>query len=453
VLKFVAENMSRGEKGVAAAAFYQAIKLTLCLAGLLGLAVFLGATTLAAHLLGEASYAVLFQVLALDIVVYAGALPVLGGMMLGLQKFKEIATIGIFVSSVLRQVLIIVLIVLLSNFVGIVIAWVISDIAAASVYLACALQTLGRPRFDFRLDKLLRFSLPLTISSIADFAQSWFDRSLLVIFVPLTALGVYNTTIVAFGVLLAVSYAIGNALFPAYSAMQTPGQSQTLGNALRMASRYVSLAVVPLALGLLATARPALTLLVGEAYVEGSGPLMILSGIFAFTVFGSALGPMLLALAETRLVSAITIVAVVVSLAAAFLLLPIWGIVGASVARGFSMIIGTVLTIIVLRRKIGLRLDLEAITKSLIAGVTMASAVIVLQIPIYNKLLLPVYVFVGLVVYLVALRLLRAVRPEDIELIRGYLGNRLVLVTNLMSRILLSASAREYADRKTGAPI
>jgi len=255
--------------------------------------------------------------------------------------------------------------------------------------------------------------------------------------------GIYNTTIVAFNVLLAVSYAISNALFPAFSALRTSNQDQSLSNAVRLGSRYVSFTVIPLALGLLATARLALTIFVGQAYVEGSEPLIILSGIFAFTVFGTALGLMLLALAETRLAPAITIVSVLVSLAAAFLLLPIWGMVGASVARGFAMIIGTVLTIIVLSRKMTLRLDVEAIIKSLIAGVTMAVAVMVLQIPIYSRFLLPICVLVGLIVYLVALSLLKAVRLEDVELIRGYLGDRLVFVANLISRILLSTSSRE----------
>ena len=92
----------------------------------------------------------------------------------------------------------------------------------------------------------------------------------------------------------------------AYSAMQTSDIRENLGHAITLSSRYISIVTVPIALGLLVTAKPALTLFVGQAYVEGAEPLMILTGTFAFTLVGTALSPMLLALGETRIASMIT---------------------------------------------------------------------------------------------------------------------------------------------------
>jgi stage V sporulation protein B len=437
--RYVADTLARGERDAAASIFYQAIRATVVGASLWGITVFLGAETLASWLLGESSQAVLFRILALDILLNAGMLQVLRGTMLGLRKFRQAAIIGI-ASTLIRQSLIILLVILVSNFVGLVVGWVISDAATALIYFGYVLRLMGPPRFNFPLVGLVRFSWPLLISGTFDFASSWFDRAVLLAFLPLAALGIYNATIVAFGVLTGITEAMTSTLLPAYSAMQGLRSRGTLTDALRATSRYVSFAAVPLAFGLLATARPALALLVGEAYAEGAGSLMILAGTYGLTLVGTVLSPMLVALGETRVVSAITVVPLAVSLVVALALLPIFGISGAAVARALSMILGTTLAIFVIARKLDLDLDLDAMGKSLVAGVTMAVIVFAAESVAYNKFLLPVYVILGLAAYLGGLRLLKAIRQDDIRLVRSYLGGRFVFGINLVSRILLSNS-------------
>ena len=444
--RFVAEHLERNEKEAAASVFYQAIRATLLLAAPFALAVFFGATEFSILLLGEQTYTTFFQLLALDIILYAGALPVLTSTMLGLQRFKETAVIGT-VNALLRQFLIIVAIVLLNDFVGLVIAWVVSDLIAASVYGWYISRALGVPRFDFPLRKLLSFSWPLSISNTVAFASSWFDRALLVIFVPLATLGVYNATITAFGVLASITTSVSTTLFPAYSVIQSSDESRlSLTGAVRMSSRYVSIIAVPIAFGLLATAKPALALFVGPAYVNGTEPLMILSGAFALTIVGGAiLSPVLLALGETPAVSVITSVSVVLGLLAASILLPFLGMTGAAVARGFSMILTTVLMFVFLARKIRLELDLEAIWKSLVAGTIMAVIILAAQIPIYSKFLLPLYAVIGVLTYLALLRLLNTIKPSDMEFLRRYSGQRFGLVLRFLDRYLVTKGINDRA--------
>jgi O-antigen/teichoic acid export membrane protein len=435
VTKYVAESFSEGKTQVAAAAFYQAIRTTLLPTCPLALAVFLGAGALSLRLLGEQAYAPLFQVLALDMLFYVGPVPVLAAAMLGLQKFKESAYIGA-VSVVMNQSLIVFLLLFLRNFIGLVEAWVIADVTAAAAYFAFVLRTLGPPRFGFSLKKLLSFSWPLSLRNAVVFANLWFDRTLLAVFFPLATLGVYNATITAFNVLVGITLMMAGVLFPAYSARQGSKEDHSRDDVQR-ASRYVSLVTVPLALGLMVTAKPALALFVGEAYVGGAQPLMVLAAIFAFTLFGAALTPMLLALGETRTVSLIETVSVGMGLGSAFLLLRVLGMLGAALSRGISMITVTSLTVYALSRRIRIRLDLEAMAKSLAGGMVMAIAVAATEVLVYNKFLLPVYVLVGMVVYMAALRSLTAIREEDIEFITSYLGHRLAFVAHVLRRILI----------------
>ena len=438
VTKFVAENFSRGMKSAAAGAFYQALRMTLIIAVPVACLIYYGAPFLAVHLLGGISYAVLFQVLAVDVLFSAGAQPVIAAGLLGLQMFRQSASINLVFGGIIRQALIILLIVLLRNFVGLVIAWVFSDAATVLVLLAYAISALGGPRFDFPVTKLFRFSFPLTLGSVAGYAQTWFDRALLVAFVPLATLGIYNAALTAFGVVAGVAGAMASMLYSAYSSIKGEMQSEgRMRDAVRLATRYSSFTLIPLAFGLLATAKPAITLLVGESYAAGSLPLIIFSVAFALTAFTVVLSPVLLVLEETKLAAAITGVSVAVSLVVAYLLVPEYGMVGASMARALAIILVAALTILMVGRKMELQVDIPAVAKNLLAGTVMAVLLIAIQLIIYSKLLLPAYVLIGAVVYLILLRLLRAVEPADLSLLRGFLGPTLSPVSNVLSWVLL----------------
>jgi O-antigen/teichoic acid export membrane protein len=272
------------------------------------------------------------------------------------------------------------------------------------------------------------------------FAYSWYDRALLVPYVSLTELGVYNATMTAFGIVSAIPGGIATALYPAYAKIQTVKGQTGLQDAIYVASRYVSFISVPLALGLLVTAKPALSLFAGEPYEPGSIALQIITFFFALTVLGNAFGNIFLLLGKTASASATTAVSVVASLAAALILLPSFGINGAAASRGVGMLVGFVLTLALVRREIRLSFDLEAFWKSLAAGTGMVIAVWLAQYAAYSRYLLPGYVMLGGLAYLAGLRLLRAIHPSDIQLVRQFLGRRYDPLVNLLSKLLETAS-------------
>jgi O-antigen/teichoic acid export membrane protein len=157
-----------------------------------------------------------------------------------------------------------------------------------------------------------------------------------------------------------------------------------------------------------------------------------------------------LVLEETKVAAAITAVSVAMSLAVAYVLLPEYGMAGASVARAFAMILVAALTILVVSRKMTLQVDVLAVTKNLFASTVMAVVLVAIQFIIYSKFLLPVYVLTGAFVYLILLRLLRAVEPADLSLLRGFLGPRLSLVSNILSRVLLPEDKWSPFSRRKG---
>ncbi len=439
VTKFVAENVSKGQRSVAAAAFYQSLRANLVIYLPVVLSIYLYAKPLASHLLGGPSYALLFQFLAIDLLFNPCIYVIVLQALLGVGLFREVAVVGLVVGGFLRQLLIISLILVMRNFTGLVIGWLASDAAAVGIYLALAVRALGGPRFDFPLTKLVRYYLPIEFASITIYGQNWFDRVLLVLFVPLATLGIYNAALTAFSVLTGVTNGVANMLLPAYSSIEGGrGGGSEMPSAVRLATRYTCLTLIPLAFGLLAVAKPALTLFVGQPYLAGSLPLAIISGAFAVTVFVQALTPVFLALEETTASAGITGFSVLVSLVLAYVLLPEWGIVGTSFARALQIVLSAILTVVILRRKMKLQLDFRIIARTTLAGGVMATVVSAIELVVYDKWMLPGYLFIGAVTYLIMLRWLRVVDASDLHLLRRLLGKRMAIVSNFLSWALLA---------------
>jgi len=296
------------------------------------------------------------------------------------------------------------------------------------------------PSFGFSLKRILGFSWPIYLSSWASFGYNWFDRALLLAYVPLADVGVYNVAVTAFGVMASIPSAISTALFPQYSELQGRDGMRSLEKAVRTASRYVCYIVVPLAVGLASTARPTISLFAGRAYEMGAIPLAVLSLFGAATCIGAALSDIFSITERTKVSALLTLIVVSISVFLGFLLLPSTGSLGASILRGVAMVLSLVLMLAVLKRMrlFAVGLDVEALWKSWVAGSVMAAAVLVLQFLMYSKYLLPLYVLLGGLVYLATLRFSGAVRAHDVHLAKIFVGKRWAPLIEWAGSLLIS---------------
>ena len=83
-----------------------------------------------------------------------------------------------------------------------------------------------------------------------------------------------------------------------------------------------------------------------------------------------------------------------------------------------------------------MRIDFEAAWKSGLAGGVMVGVLVLTQMVIYSKFLLPAYVLLGTFIYLIALRQLKAIREDDLNLIRRYLGPKFGFAATVLNAIL-----------------
>jgi O-antigen/teichoic acid export membrane protein len=419
-IKYIAEFLGKGDRAGASGVAFKILKNSFLLSIPAALFIFFLSDYISLSLLETTVYSPLFKVLALDVFAVA-ILPCLQSSLIGAQKVRETAIL-MFLKLGLRQILIVAFLLYGFGLFGIVVAWVIGDLIAVSIYIAAMLKFLGAPVSRLNTKHLLKFSYPLYLSDVVNFLYSWFDRVVLLAFLSLSELGIYSVSLKAFGVLESITLALSTTLFTKYSEMHGRMGIGSVEKAITTSSRYICYVVTPLAFGMLAVASPALSLFAGESYVTGYQPLMILSFFLALTSISASLAGLLMVLGETLIILILTAANVGVGIVIGMAIIPFLGVIGASLLRGIAMIISLTTAIWVLKKKMNLTFDKEAFWKSIMASSIMALVIIAIQFSWYNLYLLPLYVGLAVLVYMGMLKVLRAIRKEDINLLRQYFG-------------------------------
>jgi len=435
VTKFVAENMAQGKKVEAASAYYKPLLLSelACIpvtAGFLLARFPAGVSNLPNSPLISA-IGILFVI---DLLAFTG--PVFPAAFSGLLEFRDYALINGIYSSV-RPFVVLLFVYETGSLIGLIEAWVISDWVFAGYLFLYFWRKLGPPVFRFNTKYLLKLSMPLYLANIASFVYSSFDQLTLIPLVSLTALGVYGATVTAFSAYNNLIQVFNTVLLPVFSGVHGMKGPEMLENSIRTASRYVSIVGMPLAFALIAAARPALTLLVGGAYQGGVIPLAVLALGSIATIVAMSLYPVLIVLNETKLAALAGVLPIPLSVLVEFISIPVLGILGASTARALSMLLSLVVTWYFVRRKITIKFDSQVVLKSLVAGGAMALVMEALQLFYYSRFLLPVYLAVGFLAYLLGMRALKAITMADIDLFRRILGPRFGRTCDLLTWLVV----------------
>ena len=205
--------------------------------------------------------------------------------------------------------------------------------AAGGVVCFVLARDLYRLRFDRdKLAEMLRFSLPLVPSSVGVFVTLYIDRFAINQLMTVADVGLfgigYRVASVVSLLVIAVQTAITPLVYARYRDPQTPAQ-------LARVFRYFVGGALVLAVGLSLFAREILVVATTPAFYAGAvvvpllAPALLLSAMY---VFAPGLG----IAKRTATQAVITIVGAVLNTILNFVLIPVWGIVGAAAATLIS---------------------------------------------------------------------------------------------------------------------
>jgi len=427
--RYVAEYMGRGELA-RSKKVYQFTTLfgIVSGAGFAALTVAISAV-LSGSFLGGPSYQHAVVLLGIDIFP-AILSQFFIGTLTGLQKFREMAIAGT-VQMIARSLLAMLLLAIGQGVQGVVVAWIVGDFAGLCLYALFIFGSFTQTQISNDVDRrtLLKYSAPLYVSNLVAYLANQMDKYLVLFLLApslgmdetLAQLGIYNIATVAAGVVRLVLGALAATLFPQLSEQLGKGGKDAVDQASRVASRYIAIAYIPMAVGLAVVAYPTITVFVGPSYAPGSTALTIISIATAITCLAPLVDSVLLSLGSTRVVMEGSIISIVGSAVAGYPLVQFIGINGAALTRAALLVVGFSYTAYRLAKTHGLRIDREALRKSFIGSAAMALVVLLFELLFANRYLLPVYIALGALVYLLTIKRIRLVRSADITLILDFL--------------------------------
>ncbi|NMC88348.1 MAG: flippase [Methanomicrobiales archaeon] len=266
---------------------------------------------------------------------------------------------------------------------------------------------------------LFAFSIWTFLSSSGYLVFSYADTIMIGYFMTEADIGIYRVALQLTSIATFATLALHTTLYPKISYWGKQNDLSLVEGALTRAFTYSLLLAVPIVAGGWVLGERLLYFFYGEAFATGAGALAILLLVQVAHVFMSLQTMCLNALDRPQDSFRVTAIAVAANIVLNILLIPIYGVVGASVATLITMALNATLANRALSRNIAVRIEPRATGNIVLAALIMVAVVVAFPfvIPFSNVFsVLGAVGLGGLIYILVLLRIDRSIHDELKEL-------------------------------------
>ena len=272
------------------------------------------------------------------------------------------------------------------------------------------------------IQSLFAFSFWTFLGSGGYLVFSYADTIMIGYFMTEADVGIYRVALQLTSIATFVTIALHTTLYPKISYLGKQDDLASVENALARAFTYSLLLAVPVVAGGWILGERLLYFFYTASATAGAGALAILLLVQVAHVFMFLQTMCLNALDRPRDSFRVTAVAVIANIILNLLLIPAYGIVGASAATLVTMVLNAALANRALSRIIHVRIEPRAVANIVLAALVMVAVVVVysIAIPLSSVFVVLGAVALGGVVYLlVLLKIDRGIRDELKELTMG----------------------------------
>ena len=305
--------------------------LTLSIAGLLSL-LFLGP---AISLIFLHTYEYTYLIRLLSVVLFGNILlGILNGALLGLQNFKTSALLNIIV-WVVYYFGSIAFAYTFHNLDTIVFGWIIGIFIGIAIELAVVI--LGVKRFGgsgmaASNSLIFKYSFPILLSAIISYGATYVDRFIVAGLLSLSALGIYNYTLLISSSVAFITVPFNSILMPKFSELFGNCRVIEISERVRASSLLLTSVYVPVALGVAALSSPTLLLIGGHSYFSGAHPLMIIMFFSALFISSNVLIQAIASVRKTNVFLYVSAATLISNTILSIILIPKLGLIGASIS-------------------------------------------------------------------------------------------------------------------------
>lgn len=257
-------------------------------------------------------------------------------------------------------------------------------------------------------------ALPFALGAIFNRVYSFIDTVLLSKLAGARALGLYSTSYRLMFALQFIPLAFSASLYPAMSASWKK-DDERLTKLFEESTFFLALLVFPIAFGTIGVADKLILTVYGNEFFESAKVLQVLMAALIFVFLNFPVGSLLNAAHKQNINTRNQGIAMVCSIILNFILIPLWGFVGAGLAFFISSFILYILGFYHARKIIQLRKSylLIKILKTFFAALLVGLAAFVLK----NSFHVALVISVSGILYLFFLFLFRAISVSEMRML------------------------------------
>jgi O-antigen/teichoic acid export membrane protein len=339
-IRYVSIYRSKGDDNKLKGVLLTSIVLPLFFGAILGIAIFLTSTRIAQDIFNTPELALVLQILSLSIPFWT-CMIIIARSTTGFLTTKYLVLLREYIQPFVNLILVIIFYLLGHKLIGATWAWVLSfmlGFAFALFYLRRIFPGLTQKHIQSSLDvgRLLRFSLPLAFGDFFLFFLTRVDILILGYYQPPSDVGVYRAASQTALLLLVFLVSFNNIFAPMIAEIFHVGDHERLKQLFRVITRWSFILSLPFFLIIIVNAKNILNLF-GSKFVMGWLALVILAAAQLINASTGGIANVLTMSGHQyqKLLGDIVIVCVHITLN--LILIPRWGILGASVATGLSI--------------------------------------------------------------------------------------------------------------------
>ncbi len=336
--------------------------------------------------------------------------------LLARRKIKRMSIIQIGLA--ITKMAVVVTLAMAGYSLGWIIVWLIAgEIIVVAVVFGMILREIGLPKPALEgLKGYLAFSLPLMSSGILLWVIDASDRYFITHLLNLSQTGIYSASY-ALGSLISLFYLpIYVVLFPTLSRLWEQKELSRVRSYLEYSAKLFLTLAIPGAAGLYILSQPLLGILTTSDYVVGGGLILLIAlgamflGLYQINIF------IILLVQQTKWLPLMIAIAALTNAGINLALIPKIGIMGAAISTIVSYFLLAAIVTVWARRVISYKVDIKFLAKVIAGTLLMAFCLSFIRIGGVSGII--IIAVAGVIIFALALWLLRAFSSEDKKLIK-----------------------------------
>ena len=428
-IKFISEHYSKGETEFASAASQKILKLIITISITALIISYIITYTLAQQLQIDTWTTIITLTTAfiLNLTNYYG------GVMFGLGLFKQVSLQNI-IYYITSRPLAITLILVGLGLTGVITGYLLGAITCLIYSILILKNKLQKTNKDYKLHKILSFSLPIYTNNIITLIQSWLDIIILSITTGPSITGKYYLAISSATPISILWMPLSSVLLPTLtSTFATIGKEQT-EKTLIISSRIITYLILPISLALAATSPTALTIIYGETYQQVSIPFSIIVITSIILAHTSLYTSTLQALNDTKPIFTAGLTSTILyTIALTFLPTKI-GATGAALSRTILIITNFIILKQAVKKHLNLTPNPITLLKTILMSITIFTPLTLIELLTQTHTIIKATyeTLTFIILWIISTKLIKPLNNEDKYIINEILPHKLKFLSKII---------------------